>query len=137
MRPCRCRVANERPSSRASRSRVTRIAGHRRTFSCRRRRGIRRRNRQRSARWHARRARNRVGETITQARPMKLRVAFGARALSRGNDGLHIERSAATYAALLTEALKREWPSAFVELMFTDDCAPVSAAANECESDYE
>lgn len=52
---------------------------------------------------------------------MKIRVAFGARSLVGANDGVDREACAARYAGLVTDALRREWPDAEVEVTWTDE----------------
>lgn len=52
---------------------------------------------------------------------MKLRVVFGARSLVGANDGLDRHGCATRYAELLTEALRREWPDADVQVTWVDE----------------
>jgi hypothetical protein len=67
---------------------------------------------------------------------MKLRVTFGARALVGANDGLDRAESASRYARALEEVLRREWPSAEIEVTWTDDVSPTRAQA-EATTDTE
>lgn len=52
---------------------------------------------------------------------MKIRVAFGARALVGAHDGIDRVASSTRYAELLREALEREWPEARVEVTWRDE----------------
>lgn len=68
---------------------------------------------------------------------MRLRVTFGARALTGANDGLDPIACAKRYADALRDALAREWPDAAIEVVSTDDRASTRAEASECATDTE
>ena len=60
---------------------------------------------------------------------MNLSVTFGARALVGANDGLDARACAERYAIALRDAIATKYPEHGVEVTFTDDRAPTTAAA--------